>query len=58
MGDYFPVSMEEKVICFADKFYSKTKLYKEKTLAEARRSIERFGEDQVAIFDEWCKMFL
>ena len=30
--DMLPVSMEEQVICFADKFYSKTHLEREKTV--------------------------
>ena len=30
--DMLPVSLEEEIICFADKFFSKTKLDKEKSL--------------------------
>lgn len=36
--DMLPVSMEEQVICFADKFYSKTHLEREKTVEKARKS--------------------
>ena len=53
-----PVSMEEQVICFADKFYSKTKLDKEKTVDKALASIERYGEEGVERFKKWCEMFL
>lgn len=53
-----PVSMEEQVICFADKFYSKTKLDKEKTVEKALASIERYGEDGVQRFKKWCELFL
>lgn len=53
-----PVSMEEQVICFADKFYSKTKLDKEKTVEKALASIERYGEEGVVRFKKWCDMFL
>lgn len=53
-----PVSMEEQVICFADKFYSKTKLDKEKTVEKALASIERYGEEGVERFKKWCEMFL
>ena len=35
--DMLPVSMEEQVICFADKFYSKTHLEREKTVEKARK---------------------
>ncbi len=53
-----PVSLEEQLICFADKFYSKTKLDKEKSLEKARKSIERHGEEGLERFDNWCSLFL
>lgn len=56
--DMLPVSMEELVICFADKFFSKTKLNEEKTVEQARRSLLKFGEEGVERFDRWCQMFL
>ena len=56
--DMLPVSMEEQVICFADKFYSKTHLEREKTVEKARKSLERYGEEGVRRFDNWCEQFL
>lgn len=53
-----PVSMEEQVVCFADKFFSKTHLEKEKTVEKALKSIARYGEDGVVRFNKWCEMFL
>lgn len=53
-----PVSLEEQLICFADKFYSKTHPEAEKSVEKARKSIEKYGEDGVARFDRWCKLFL
>lgn len=53
-----PVSLEEQLICFADKFYSKTNLDKEKSLEKARKSIERHGEEGLERFDNWCRLFL
>lgn len=53
-----PVSLEEQVICFADKFFSKTKLGKEKTVEKARKSLERYGEEGLQRFDRWCELFL
>ena len=53
-----PVSPEEQVICFADKFYSKTKLDKEKSVEIARTSLEKHGQDGLARFDHWCELFL
>jgi len=56
--DMLPISLEEQVICFADKFYSKTRLEAEKTVDQARRSLQKFGEEGLTRFDKWCKLFL
>ena len=56
--EMIPISLEEQIICFADKFYSKTKLDKEKSVEKARKSIEKHGEEGLARFDAWCKLFL
>lgn len=53
-----PVSMEEQIVCFADKFFSKTKLHQEKTVEKARKSVARFGEEGGKRFDGWCSLFL
>lgn len=56
--DMLPVSMEEQVVCFADKFYSKTHLDREKSVEKARDSLLRYGKAGVQRFDYWCKLFL
>ena len=56
--DMIPLSKEEQVICFADKFFSKTKLGMEKTVEKARKSISRYGGDGLERFDKWCECFL
>jgi len=56
--DMQPVSIEEQIICFADKFFSKTRLDTEKTVEQARRSLEKFGTEGLKKFDAWCGMFL
>ncbi len=55
---FLPETMEEKVICFADKFFSKSKLTKEKTVDQARRSIVARSALGAERFDKWCKLFL
>lgn len=55
--DMQPISLEEQVICFADKFYSKSNLAKEKTVTEVRKSLLRFGKEGVDKFDNWCELF-
>jgi len=56
--DMRPVSLEEQLICFADKFYSKTKLDKEKTVDKVIRGLSRYGEESVKQFEAWHKLFL
>ena len=56
--DFLPVSPEEQLICFADKFFSKTKLHKERSISKVRESINKYGEDTVLRFNHWCKLFL
>lgn len=53
-----PISLEEQIICFADKFYSKTHLDKEKSVDKARKSLERYGTAGLRRFDHWCELFL
>ena len=55
--DLVPETMEEKVVCYADKFYSKTRLDVEKTPEQAVRSLTKFGEEGVAVFRSWMALF-
>lgn len=56
--DFLPLSVEECIICFADKFFSKTRLTQEKTLEQAYKSVAKFGEDGALRFGKWAEMFL
>lgn len=56
--DMQPISIEEQVICFADCFFSKTKLDIEKPVEKVRESFSKYGERSVRKFDEWCIDFL
>ena len=56
--DLQPVSREEQLICFADKFFSKTKLFKEKKISKIQESLKKHGDDSVLRFNYWCKLFL
>lgn len=55
--DMRPVTLEEQLICYADKFYSKTQLDDEHSIERIRTSLGRFGETEVAQFDAWHEMF-
>lgn len=53
-----PVSLEEQVVCFADKFFSKTHLDREKSVEKALKSISKYGEEGIIRFNKWCESFL
>ena len=55
--DFTPESIEEQIVCYADKFYSKSHLDIEKTPEQAMRSLEKFGGDGVAVFKAWMERF-
>lgn len=55
--DFLPETMEEKVICYADKFFSKTHIDREKTIEQVEKSLSKFGDEGVLRFREWEKCF-
>lgn len=56
--DFLPVTLEEKLICYADKFYSKSgDPREEKSLERVRRSLSKFGPDSLARFDAMHALF-
>ena len=55
--DFLPETMEEILICLADKFFSKSGEMKEKSLSSVRRSMEKFGEASLDRFDQMCHLF-
>lgn len=57
LADYSPRTMEECLICYADKFYSKTKLNQEKPYSKIRLHLWKYGSDTVSKFDEMQSIF-
>ena len=55
--DFMPEELEEQVVCYADKFYSKTKPSSERTVVEAMRALEKFGWDGIRRFQKWVDLF-
>lgn len=56
--DMLPISIEEQIVCFADCFFSKTKLGMEKSVEEIIEKFEKTGEGSIPQFLKWCDMFL
>jgi len=55
--DYLPETPAEKLVCLADKFFSKSGDMQEKPFAAVRRSLEKFGPDTLERFDALCSLF-
>ncbi len=57
VADYVPQTLEEQIVCYADKFFSKTHVEDEKSIAQVRKSLEKFGSESVDQFDQWVTRF-
>lgn len=55
--DLLPETMEEKLICLADKFFSKSGDFAEKPLQKIRTSTARFGSENAARLDALLALF-
>lgn len=56
-GVYVPETLEEQLICYADKFFSKSHPDRVLTVEQAAKSLEKFGRDGVEIFLKWAEKF-
>jgi uncharacterized protein len=55
-----PITIEEKIICYADKFYSKSgngKKAEAKTVGNIVSNLKRYGPDKINRFQSWVEMF-
>lgn len=55
--DFLPETLLEQLICYADKFYSKSGDMQEKPLERVRKSLEKFGGDTLARFEVLHRKF-
>lgn len=54
---YEPETLEEEIVCYADKFYSKSHPDRVLTVVQTAESLERFGHEGVLKFLAWAKRF-
>lgn len=57
--DMIPITLEEKIIAYADKFFSKESngSVKVRSIDEIIRDLSRYGNEKVKIFMEWFEIF-
>jgi uncharacterized protein len=56
--DMLPETLEERLICFSDKFFSKSKLNRVKTIKQIKKQLSKHGNDSVSRFEDMVKLFL
>ena len=56
-ADYIPQSLEEQIVCYADKFYSKSHPDRVLTVVQTAQSLEKFGHEGVEKFLGWAARF-
>jgi uncharacterized protein len=56
-GFFVPETLEEQVVCYADKFFSKSHPDRVLTVAQAADSLEKFGHEGVVKFLGWAGIF-
>ena len=54
--DMLPVSIEEQIICYADKFFSKSHS-EPNDVEKIKNDLARFGVEQVKRFEKWQEKF-
>ena len=54
--DYCPQSLEEKIICYADKFYSKSHLGEEVSIDKIKYNIWKYGHEAILRWNELVEL--
>ncbi|MBW1641379.1 MAG: phosphohydrolase [Deltaproteobacteria bacterium] len=57
--DMSPITIEEQIICYADKFFSKNKngSSRKKSVEKILQELEKYGHDKALQFQSWIEMF-
>ena len=55
--DFVPETLEEQIVCYADKFYSKSSPDHVRSVLETAQSLEKFGAEGVEKFLAWSRQF-
>lgn len=57
--DFVPETLEEQLVCFADKFYSKTRYLNEpRSFEQVVESMRKISDESVKKVQEWAKIFM
>ena len=57
VDDFSPETMEEQIVCYADKFFSKSHPERTKSVAQVREMLSRFPDANLERWDHWVELF-
>lgn len=55
--DFLPETIEEKLVCYADKFFSKSKVSDAKSVEVVRMQMAKFGQSSLNRFNDMVDLF-
>lgn len=55
--DFSPETIEEQIVCYADKFFSKSHPERVKTVEQVRMMLSRFPDANLERWDKWVELF-
>ena len=55
--DFSPETIEEQIVCYADKFFSKTHPERVKTVGQVRQMLAKFPDANLERWDKWVALF-
>ncbi len=55
--DFLPETIEEQIVCYADKFFSKSHPERPKSTAQVRQMLSRFPDADLEMWGEWERRF-
>lgn len=55
--DLLPETIEEQIVCYADKFFSKSNPTRHRTVEQVAQSLQKYGAPGVETFRRWAAAF-
>ena len=56
LHDFSPITIEEQIVCYADKFFSKSHPERVKTSEQVREMLSRFPDADLEKWDYWTRL--
>ena len=57
LENFMPITLEEKLVCYSDNFFSKSKLAPAKSLEQVKAQVARYGYESLHRLEEMISIF-